>query len=325
MPKSRLRTLLASGLSNPLVSESPDCSIVPLGNSMFLVSTIDFFYPLVTDPFLQGQIACCNVLSDLYSLGVEKCDNMLMTLTVSTAMNDEVQETVTKAMMQGFVDTATKAGSGVTGGQTIFNPSPIIGGVAMSVVREDQFLRPCRSQKGDLILLTKPLGTQIAVNLYEWSHSKPEILGKLNPMPSTEEIMQIYSKACSYMASLNRNAASLMLKYNAHACTDITGFGIVGHAENLVTVQHESLNFIIKTLPVIKGVISIDQQLPYFKLRVGESAETSGGLLIVIEREKAQQFLEEFSRIEGRDAWIVGEVVEGERKVLMDNCEILEV
>lgn len=325
MPKSKLRALLASALSDPLKSESPDCSIVPVGNSMYLVSTIDFFYPLVTDPFLQGQIACCNVLSDLYSLGVEKCDNMLMTLTVCTGMNDEAQEIVTKAMMQGFIDTASKAGSGVTGGQTIMNPSPIIGGVAMSVVREDQFLRPCRSQAGDLILLTKPLGTQIAVNLFEWLHSKPATLAQLNPRPSDSEILRIYNQACGYMAGLNRNAASLMLKYNAHACTDITGFGIYGHAENLVSIQHESVNFVIKTLPVIKGVINIDQQLPYFKLKIGESAETSGGLFIVIEREKAELFLQDFLNLEGRAAYVVGEVVEGDRKVVMEDCEVLEV
>ena len=250
---------------------------------------------------------------------------MLMTLTVCTGMNDEAQEIVTKGMMQGFIDTASKAGSGVTGGQTIMNPSPIIGGVAMSVVREDQFLRPCRSRAGDLILLTKPLGTQIAVNLFEWLHSKPATLAKLDPRPSDSEVMRIYDQACGYMASLNRNAASLMLKYNAHACTDITGFGIYGHAENLVSIQHEPVSFIINVLPVIKGVIAIDQQLPYFKLKIGESAETSGGLLIVIEREKAELFLRDFLEVEGREAFVVGEVVEGDRKVLMQDCEVLEV
>ena len=290
-----------------------------------MLSTIDYFYPLVTDPYLQGQIACCNVLSDLYSLGVTRCDNMLMTLTVSFNMPAEAQEIVSRSMMQGFVDMAGKAGTQVTGGQTIMNPSPIIGGVAMSVVREDEFLRPCRSQPGDVIVLTKAVGTQIAVNLWEWQGTCPEYLESFPEKLSSEEIGRIYKQACDSMARLNRTAAGLMIKFSAKACTDITGFGLLGHAENLVSVQHEKVDFVIKKMPVIRGVEKVDRMAPYFKLREGLSAETSGGLMIVLDRAVVEQFLIEFKEQEGVDAWVIGEVVQGERKVFIDEVEIVEV
>jgi selenide,water dikinase len=250
---------------------------------------------------------------------------MLMTLTVSFQMTEESQEIVSKSMMQGFNDMASKAGTSVTGGQTIMNPSPIIGGVAMSVVNEDEFLTPCRSQPGDLILLTKPIGTQIAVNLWEWLGTCPEYLDTFPERPSDEEITRIYHQACESMASLNLNAAKLVMKFQAHACTDVTGFGILGHAENLVSIQHQEVDFVFKTLPVIQGVMKIDKMAPFFKLKEGLSAETSGGLLVVVERDKADLFLKEFKEMQGKEAWIVGEVVCGMRRVVLDGLEILEV
>lgn len=105
-----------------------------------LVQTTDFFYPLVDDPYVQGKIACANVLSDLYAMGVAECDNMLMLLGVSTDMTAKEREVVTSLMIKGFNDLAEEAGTSVNGGQSVLNPWYIIGGVATSVVAADEFI-----------------------------------------------------------------------------------------------------------------------------------------------------------------------------------------
>jgi selenide, water dikinase len=108
---------------------------------------------------MQGRIACCNVLSDLYAMGVPRVDHMLMVLGVSLEMPEVAREITTREMIRGFNDCATDAGTKITGGQSIMNPWPIIGGIANVMLQEDEFIRPNNGQPGDVIILTKPLGT----------------------------------------------------------------------------------------------------------------------------------------------------------------------
>ena len=105
-----------------------------------LVQTTDFFYPLVDDPYMQGKIACANVLSDLYAMGVTECDNMLMLLGISNQMTLKEREVVTQLVIKGFNDAAEEAGTTVNGGQTVLNPWYITGGVASSVVSQREFI-----------------------------------------------------------------------------------------------------------------------------------------------------------------------------------------
>lgn len=135
-----------------------DCSIQPTRiPDVFSVQTTDFFYPLVDDPYTQGKVGCANVLSDLYAMGISECDNMLMILAGSRDMPKHTMELVTKEMMRGFNDLAREAGTKVTGGQSVMNPWPIIGGVATSTCLEKDFIRPENAQPGDVLVLTKPL------------------------------------------------------------------------------------------------------------------------------------------------------------------------
>lgn len=103
------------------------------------MSTIDFFYPLVDNPYLQGRIGCANVLSDIYAMGTSRVDHMLMVLAVSLDMDAKEREVITREIIKGFNDTAQEAGTFITGGQSILNPWPIIGGVANSVVKNGMF------------------------------------------------------------------------------------------------------------------------------------------------------------------------------------------
>lgn len=116
------------------------CVIPTRHKGIKLIQTTDFFYPLVDNPYMQGKIACANVLSDLYATGVWKCDNMLMLLGVSTELLLKEREVVTKLVIQGFNDLAHEAGTSVNGGQTVLNPWYIIGGVATSICSEDEFI-----------------------------------------------------------------------------------------------------------------------------------------------------------------------------------------
>lgn len=118
-----------------------DCCVLPTRHpGISLVQTTDFFYPLVDDPYMQGKIACANVLSDLYAMGVTECDNMLMLLGVSNQMTLQERKVVTPLVIQGFSDLAREAGTSVNGGQTVLNPWFIVGGVASAVVSEGEFI-----------------------------------------------------------------------------------------------------------------------------------------------------------------------------------------
>ena len=309
-----LEGLREANPENPRDGIGMDCSIVPLSRAgLFMVSTTDFFYPLVEDPYMQGRIACANVLSDLYSLGVSHCDNMLMTLAASRDMKDEHRHIVTKQMIMGFSDLAKEAGTNVTGGQTVLNPWPIIGGVAMSCCLESDMIRPESAEEGDVIVLTKPLGTQLAVNAHQWLHQpgpKWQDTEKRTGITKSEAL-RAYAVACESMSRLNKNGALMMHKYGAHCATDVTGFGIMGHCENLAQNQKRSdLIFEISALPVIRSMMSIDALNPHlFKLAMGLSAETSGGLLVALNSlETAQKFIAELKTLDKQDAWVVGSV-----------------
>ncbi len=107
----------------PTIGIGLDSCVIPLRHSgLHLVQTTDFFYPLIDDPYIMGKIACCNVLSDLYAMGVTECDNMLMLLSISNKMTDKERDVIIPLMMQGFKDCAQEAGTSVQGGQTVINP-----------------------------------------------------------------------------------------------------------------------------------------------------------------------------------------------------------
>jgi selenide, water dikinase len=112
----------------------------------------------------MGQIGACNVLSDLYAMGVTTCDQMLMILGVSTQMNEEQQNISTKHMIDGFNSTCKSVGAKITGGQTVFNEFPIIGGAASSLIESGSIIWPNNAEPGDVLLLTKPLGTRVITN-----------------------------------------------------------------------------------------------------------------------------------------------------------------
>jgi len=308
-----------------------DCSVVPLKkNGLFLISTTDFFYPLVDDPYMQGKIGCANVLSDLYAMGIVDCDNVLMILASSLDMKERERYISTQQMIQGFNDLVTEAETECTGGQTVLNPWPIIGGSATSVCAEGEFIRPEHLQIGDVVILTKPLGTQVAVNVHQWMELNNHWWSKVNDLITPEQVNVAYTNAMNSMARLNRTGAKLMHKYQAHGATDVTGFGIIGHATNLAANQSSPMNIQLDCLPIYANMKTIDDRVQLFKLMNGFSAETSGGLLICLPADQAEGFIQEIQQIDGHPAWIIGSVVENNTNqpnhaYLSEQLQILEV
>lgn len=311
----------------PRIGIGMDSSITPLRHGgLSLVQTTDFFYALVEDPYMQGKIACANVLSDLYAMGVTECDNMLMLLAVSTKMTEKERDVVMPLMMRGFKDCALEAGTSLTGGQTVMNPWCTIGGVATSVCQPNEFIIPDSAIAGDVLVITKPLGTQVALNAHQWM-DQPERWNRIKLVVSEDDCKKSYQRAIDSMARLNRTVARLMHKYNAHGATDITGFGLLGHAQALARNQKNEVAFVIHNLPIIAKMAAVARACGnMFQLLQGHSAETSGGLLICLPREQAAAFCKDVEKQEGYPSWIVGIVEKGQRTArIIDKPRVIEV
>ncbi|PAV59527.1 hypothetical protein WR25_16329 [Diploscapter pachys] len=289
-----------------------DSCVVPLRHDGFkLVQTTDFFYPLVDDPYLMGRITVANVLSDLYAMGVTECDNMLMLLGVAADLDGKQRDVVIGQFIKGFKDAACCAGTKVRGGQTVKCPWLLLGGVGSAVVADSELRRVDAAQPGDVLLLTKPIGGQVAVNSYEWLKKKT---GRVEELGLDEKrIVRAFQQVSEQMCRLNRNAARLLHTHNAHASTDVTGFGLLGHADNLARAQQKPVCFVIDNLPIIEYMDEIARKMPSgngFNLFSGTSAETSGGLLIALKQEDAQNYIRDIAELDGFPAWIVGRVEE---------------
>lgn len=312
----------------PTIGIGLDSCVIPLRfGGLSLLQTTDFFYPLVNDPYAMGKIACANVLSDLYAMGVMECDNMLMLLGLSSKFTEEERDIVVPLMLQGFRDLAAEAGTTVTGGQTVVNPWCLIGGVATSVCQQNEFIMPDQAVVGDVLVLTKPLGTQPAVNAFQWMNQKNQHWNRIRHAISVEETEKAYTDAIVHMSRLNRHGARLMHVFGAHAATDVTGFGILGHAENLAKQQRNEVTFAIHNLPVIAKMVAVSKaSIINFGLLKGTSAETSGGLLIVLSREQATKYCQQILATEGHPAWIIGVVEKGDRSArIIGRPRIIEV
>ncbi|OWK49600.1 Selenide, water dikinase 2 [Lonchura striata] len=165
---------------------------------------------------MMGRIACANVLSDLYAMGVTECDNMLMLLSVSQRMSHEERDKVMPLIIQGFRDAAEDGGTSVTGGHTVLNPWLIVGGVATAVCQSNEFIMPDSAVPGDVLVLTKPLGTHMAVTAHQWL-DMPERWNKIKLVVTREEVELAYQEAVASMATLNRTGGLLVVLPRAQA------------------------------------------------------------------------------------------------------------
>ncbi|KAL3823263.1 hypothetical protein ACHAXA_003411 [Cyclostephanos tholiformis] len=307
-----------------------DCSVRRTRQGHVVISTTDFFFPLVDSPYLQGRIGACNVLSDLYAEGVGDCDYVLMLLAACRDMIESDRAICTREMVRGFNDACLEADTIVTGGQTVLNPWPVIGGVATTICSEGEYVRSDGARVGDVVVLTKPLGTQVAVNVHEWRVGDAPRWGEIanRGVISIDESMDMMHAACTSMSRLNRNAGCIMVKHGAHAATDVTGFGLLGHAQNLMDNQIEGVGMEIYALPCIRNTSRVERSGIFdFRLLKGYSAETSGGLMICMSEADAVSYMRELEELDGEQSWIIGKIVaDTKRKArIVEDVEIIEV
>lgn len=322
-----------------------DCAVVPLKHKdLYLVSTLDCFYPLIDDAKLMGKskiisqgqmlmlnlflgkIAFANVVSDIYSSGVVNIDELKIILSIPTELEEDEQQEVVSQIILGFKESAGLINCRLSIESINFNPWFLIGGVATSVCTKNEIIFPTKAQPGDNLILTKPLGVQLATNAQIWMDEDSENWKNINGLLTKNDVMEAYDKAVTSMTMLNDVGAKLMHQFGAHAATDITGFGLVGHAENLLSFQVEKLNFVITKLPIIKHVKKIAEILNrHQKLNSGRMVETSGGLLIALPAQQARHFCSEFEKLSGSGCWIIGHVESGSGEVITENVNIIEV
>ncbi|KAH8353401.1 hypothetical protein KR084_010719 [Drosophila pseudotakahashii] len=312
-----------------------DCAVKPLHRhkDYLLVQTVDFFYPMVNDPELLGRIALANVLSDVFAVGVTDFDTVEMIVSTSTSFTEQERDVVISLVIKGFKNSLNANGYHKTPlviRQLKINPWCIIGGIATSVCRRDEIILPSNAQPGDVLVLTKPLGGQMAMDAHLWQINQTEKYKTLMSEFSDDDIRETFEIAVKSMTYLNKNAALLMHKYQAHCATDITGFGLLGHANNLAQFQKEKVLFKINKLPIIKNVLKFSSLIGQSaKFRSGRSVETSGGLLICLTPDAADQFCREFEEVTNGEqkSFKIGHVQDAKESdaVLCDEVELIEV
>ncbi len=188
--------------------KSDDAAVYRISDELALVQTVDFFPPIADDPYLFGQIAATNALSDIYAMGGEP--KLALNLM---CVPKEMPRQAVHQMLQGGYDKVYEAGCLIAGGHSIFDEEPKYGLAVTGFVHPDRILTNSGAKPGDVLLLTKPLGVGILTTAHRGEMASPEGM----------------ELACRLMTTLNRAARDVMVQFPVHACTDVTGFSLLGH------------------------------------------------------------------------------------------------
>ncbi|NTW71319.1 MAG: selenide, water dikinase SelD [Eubacteriaceae bacterium] len=291
--------------------KSDDALVYRIDDNNVMIQTVDFFPPMVDDPFIFGQIAAANALSDIYAMGANPSVAMNL-LCIPTCLDTSVME----AILSGGCDKVLEAGAIIAGGHTISDPTPKYGLCVTGFAHPKQILTNHKAQTGDVLVLTKPLGIGIMNTAL-----KAELLAQ-------EEIKELTGIMCT----LNKYAMECASNLEVHSCTDITGFGLMGHAFEMASGSNKHIEIFSDSLPLISrtldfasmGIIpeGMYHNLDYLKGKFEFSAsipqnlqdvlfdpQTSGGLLLSMPEKDAKEYLkkmEEFTPY----AKIFGQVTE---------------
>jgi len=304
-PATNARVLVGYG-------DSDDAGVYFLRDDIGLVQTVDFFTPIVDDPYDFGRIAATNALSDVYAMG----GRPLSALNI-VAFPEDLDLAILAQILEGGASVARNAGVAILGGHTIKDAEPKYGMAVTGVVDPHRIVTNAGARIGDALVLTKPLGTGVLTT------------ARKRDAIASEEL----DEAIAAMTTLNDRAAEAMLAAGAHAATDITGFGLLGHAENMARASRVRLIFDSTVVPFMERVLALiaggavpggtrhnAQTHAAFtefapsvpeEVRIGLSdAQTSGGLLISIARENLAMLVAELND-RSTMAAVVGEVCSG--------------
>ena len=322
LPKYELGLLmekagLTQGFSEDVLAGPwENSSVVRVANGIAVLNTLDFFTPMVDEPEIQGRIAGSNVTSDIYCMAVTKIAAVLTIM----AFPDNMPSELAVGMLKGFGDFCREMDAPVVGGHTIRNPWPIIGGAATGIGDPEKIVYTRGAKIGDKLFLTKPLGIAPAMAAYRLRKEEEgrEVLSGV----SADLVETAISGAVSGMTESNKSVAEAMQQVLVHAATDITGFGLKGHAENMAMLG--KVNIIIDQLAVINGTPVLAELLGYPLLQ-GEAKETAGGMLIAVTKKDTDDLLNELEKRRVRH-WEVGHVAKGDGKVhVLKNAKVIQV
>ncbi len=307
-------------------SKAADAAIYRLTDELALIQTVDFFTPIVDDPWTYGAIAAANSLSDVYAMG----GRPLTALNVAAFPSKQLEPEVIGKILRGGLDKATEAGCLIVGGHTIDSPELLYGMSVTGVVHPQKIVTNEAARPGAALVLTKGLGTGIVTTGLK--------LGKL-PKKDGEAIVQA---AVASMAQLNRRGCELMVEAGARAATDITGFGLLGHAYEFAAASGVTFRLDAEACPMLPGALELagrkvltgadlrNRAFTHGKVLVRGKvapalecvlydAQTSGGLLFAVAPEAADALVERL-RAEGHPfARRIGEVLpRGQHDVIVD-------
>jgi selenide,water dikinase len=289
-----------------------DAGVYRLRDDLLVVQTVDFFPPLVDDPFVYGQIAAANSLSDVYAMGGAP----RTALNIACFPDDELDLEILADILRGGADRVAAAGAVIAGGHTVRDREIKYGLSVTGVVHPDDLMTNAGARPGDALVLTKPLGTGFVTTAFKKGTCPEDVL----------------AAAVRSMITLNAGAAAAARAAGARAVTDITGFGLAGHAIELAESSGVTLEIELESLPVIPGVEELAREgnrtrasatNREFAERVMEvrgtsdpsrvellfDAQTSGGLLVAVPAERAEEMVERAAE-EGVTPRVVGRVAE---------------
>jgi selenide,water dikinase len=277
------------------IATSDDAAVYRLGNDLAVVQTVDFFTPIADDPYIFGAISASNSLSDIYAMGARP----LFALSIVGFPSNRLPLEVLSQILRGAADTAREAGIDIIGGHSVEDPEPKFGLAVTGIVRPDRILTNAGAQPGDALVLTKPLGTGI-------------VAAAARRGAVAADLMELALKT---MRMLNRAAAEAMVETSVHACTDVTGFGLLGHLREMCAGARLDAEIDFEAMPVLPGVRQLAEagiapgatldNLEHFSPHVDwarqrsraeklilADAQTSGGLLIAVASEEAAALVE---------------------------------
>jgi selenide,water dikinase len=295
------------GLGSP-----DDAAVYRLSDERALIFSLDFFTPIVDDPYTYGAVAAANAMSDVYAMGGQ----MLLALSIA-ALPPQLPAAAVSEILRGAAEKVAEAGGVIAGGHTIDDEEPKFGLAVVGMVHPGRVIRKGGALPGDVLLLTKPVGSGLITTAAKGDAADPADL----------------EAAIRSMLRLNRGAAGLAQRVERHAMTDVTGFSLLGHACEMAEQSGAALQLRVEALPFLPGVHryagewlfpggtfnnrrAFEPQVTFHDQEEETQAllftpETSGGLLIALPPASADR-LEALCREAGEVAWRVGNVVEGE-------------
>ncbi|MBN2229724.1 MAG: selenide, water dikinase SelD [Candidatus Thorarchaeota archaeon] len=291
------------------VETSDDAAVYKISDDVAIVETVDFFTPIVDDPYWFGAISAANSLSDIYAMGAKP----LFALNIVGFPSNRLPLSVLQDILRGAQDKASEAGISIIGGHTVDDTEPKYGLAVTGLVHPDRVIRNSTALPGDALILTKPLGVGIL--------STAAKRGLLDEVTRT--------KIAKIMATLNRQAAELMTQIGVNACTDITGFGLLGHLYEMAAGSRVDVSINVSAIPILKeardlagtGVVpggtinNLAYVEPYVAFANSISratqllladAQTSGGLLISLPVNRAETLVESLKAQGVSEASIIG-------------------